>query len=296
MSAYRLIERERATFHLRTACRVLGVSPSGYRAWARGPATDRPAARADAVLLAAIRAIHAGSRGTYGSPRVHAVLRAEGTWVGRKRVARLMREAGLAGVHRRRRAAPVRRQPSRAATTAPDLVRRDFAAPAPDRLWVADITDLPTGEGPLHLAAIVDVFSRRVVGWSMADHLRTELVLAALEAALRAREPGPGLVHHSDRGTQYTSLAFGARLCEAGIAPSMGSPGSAYDNALAESFFASLETELTDRTAWATRAEAALAAFDWIERFYNRTRIHSALGYLSPEEYERRYRSETSAA
>jgi putative transposase len=294
VTAYRFVEREKGRFHLVTLCRVLGVSPSGYRAWARGPATAR--ATADTALTVAIRAVHAASRGTYGSPRVHAALRAEGWRVGRKRVARLMREALLVGVHRRRRAAPVHRPAHRAATTAPDLVRRDFSSAAPDRLWVADITDLPTGEGPLHLAAIVDVFSRRVVGWSMADHLRTSLVLAALDAVLASREPGPGLVHHSDRGTQYTSLALGARLSEAGIAASMGSPGTAYDNALAESFFASLETELIDRVAWATRSEAVLAAFDWIERFYNRTRLHSALGYLSPDEFERRYRSATSAA
>jgi putative transposase len=294
VTAYRLVEREKAHLHLVTLCRVLGVSPSGYRAWARGPAPGRAAA--DAELAAAIAAVHAASRGTYGAPRVHAALRAEGTRVGRKRVARLMRQAGLVGVHRRRRAKPVRRPAFRAATTAPDLVRRDFAAAGPDRLWVADITDLPTGEGPLHLAAVVDAWSRRVVGWSMADHLRTSLVLAALDAALAARDPGPGLVHHSDRGTQYTSLALGARLAEAGIAASMGAPGTAYDNALAESFFASLETELIDRAAWATRAEARLAVFDWIERFYNRTRLHSALGYLSPEQFERRYRSTTSAA
>jgi putative transposase len=294
VTAYRFVGREKGRFHLATLCRVLGVSPSGYRAWARGPATGR--ATADADLLAAIRAIHAASRGTYGSPRVHAALRAAGWRVGRKRVARLMRAAGIVGVHRRRRATPVGRPAHRAATTAPDLVRRDFSAAAPDRLWVADITDLPTLEGPLHLAAIVDAWSRRVVGWSMAEHLRTSLVLAALDAALAARDPAPGLVHHSDRGTQYTSLALGARLREAGIAASMGAPGTAYDNALAESFFASLETELVDRSTWVTRAEAALAVFDWIERFYNRTRLHSALGYLSPDEFERRYRSGTSAA
>ena len=294
MTAYRFVEREKGRHHLATLCRMLGVSPSGYRAWERGPATAR--AVSDAGLTEAIRVIHARSRRTYGSPRVHAVLRAEGWRVGRKRVARLMREARLVGVHRRRWAAPTTRPAWRATTTAPDLVRRDFRAAGPDRLWVADITDLPTREGALHLAAIVDVFSRRVVGWSMADHLRTSLVLAALDAALAARDPGPGLVHHSDRGTQYTSLALGARLRESGIAASMGAPGTAYDNAMAESFFASLETELIDRSAWATRAEAALAVFDWIERFYNRTRIHSGLGYLSPDEFERRYRSTTSVA
>jgi putative transposase len=294
LSAYRFVEREKASHHVVTLCRVLGVSPSGYRTWFRGPATRR--AIADAALVAEIRAIHAASRGTYGSPRVHAALAAAGTRVGRKRVARLMRDAGLVGVHRRRRAIPAARPAPRAATTAPDLVRRAFAAAAPDRLWVADITSIPTGEGFLHLAAIVDVFSRRVVGWSMADHLKTSLVLAALDAALAARQPGPGLIHHSDRGTQYTSLALGARLAEAGIAASMGAPGTAYDNALAESFFASLETELIDRAVWTTRRQARLAVFDWIERFYNRTRIHSALGYLSPVEFERRYRSETSVA
>jgi putative transposase len=200
VSAYRFVEREKASFHLVTLCRVLGVSPSGYRVWERGPATAR--ADADAALTEVIRAIHARSRRTYGAPRVHAELRAAGARVGRKRVARLMRAANLVGVHRRRRTAPTPRPAPRAATTAPDLVRRDFSAPAPDRLWVADITYLPTREGFLYLAAIIDVFSRRVVGWSMADHLRTGLVLDALEAALAARDPGPGLVHHSDRGTQ----------------------------------------------------------------------------------------------
>jgi putative transposase len=294
VSAYRFVEREKASFHLVTLCRVLGVSPSGYRVWERGPATAR--ADADAALTEVIRAIHARSRRTYGAPRVHAELRAAGARVGRKRVARLMRAANLVGVHRRRRTAPTPRPAPRAATTAPDLVRRDFSAPAPDRLWVADITYLPTREGFLYLAAIIDVFSRRVVGWSMADHLRTGLVLDALEAALAARDPGPGLVHHSDRGTQYTSLALGARLAEAGIAASMGAPGTAYDNALVESFFASLETELIDRSTWVTHGEARMAVFDWIERFYNRVRIHSALGYLSPDEFERRYRSGTTAA
>jgi putative transposase len=249
---YRFVERERARHHLVSLCRVIGVSPSAYRAWAGGRSTTR--ALADAALTDQIAAIHGASRGTYGAPRVHAALAAAGVRVGRKRVARLMRLAGLVGVHRRRRVRPTRRPIPRAATTAPDLVARRFRAAAPDRLWVADITSIPTGEGFVHLAAIVDACSRRVVGWSMADHLRTELVLAALDAALALRRPGPGLIHHSDRGTQYTSLALGARLADAGVAASMGSPGSAYDNALAESFLASLETELIDRVIWATRA------------------------------------------
>ncbi|HSL32805.1 MAG TPA: IS3 family transposase, partial [Candidatus Limnocylindrales bacterium] len=242
---YRFVERERAVHHLATVCRVLGVSRAGYLAWAsRGP-SERAAA--DARLLALIGAVHRASRGTYGAPRVHAELAAAGTRVGRKRVARLMRTAGLVGVHRRRRVRVVPR-PARPTSVAPDLVRRNFRVAGPDRLWVADITYLPTGAGFLHLAAIVDAWSRRVVGWSMAPHVRTELVLEALEAALAARRPRPGLIHHSDRGTQYTSLALGSRLAEAGIAASMGAPGTAYDNALAESFFASLETELIDRS------------------------------------------------
>lgn len=290
---FRFVGREKDAFHLATLCRVLGVSPSGYRAWA-GRASRR--ASADAQLLEAIRAIYAGSRATYGAPRVHAVLAARGLRVGRKRVARLMRSAGLVGVHRRRWRVPATRPASRAATTAPDLVRRDFSAEAPDRLWLADITVLPTDEGDLYLAALVDAFSRRAVGWSMADHLRSELVLAALEGAIANRRPSPGLIHHSDRGTQYTSVALAERLAAAGIAASMGAIGTAYDNAMAESFFASLETELIDRSHWRTHDEARFAVFDWIERFYNRLRLHSALGYVSPDEFERRYRSGPSAA
>ena len=287
MSAYRFVERVKGSFHLRTLCRVLGVSPSGYRAWAnRGPSSR---AIIDVALLTEIREIHAGSRGTYGSPRVHAVLRARGRRVGRKRVARVMRDDGLVGVHRRRRATPVPRLPTRAAVTAPDLVRRRFSASAPDRLWVADITSIPTGEGFLHLAAVLDAFSRRLVGWAAAHHLGTGLVLAAVDVAVAARRPEPGLIHHSDRGTQYASVALGARLSPAGIDASMGAPGSAYDNALAESFFASLETELIDRTTWPTRDDALADVLEWID-FYNATRIHSSLGNLSPVEFERRYR------
>jgi len=292
VTVYRFVEREKAAHHLTTLCRVLGVSPGGYRAWSERSPSAR--ATADAILLEAIRAIHARSRGTYGAPRVHAELRATGRSVGRKRVARLMRAAGLVGVHRRRRSAGTRSVGRR--LTAPDLVRRDFSATGPDRLWVTDITYLPTAAGFLYLAVIVDVWSRRVVGWAMADHLRTELVIAALDAAIAARDPGAGLIHHSDRGTQYTSVALGARLREAGIAASMGAPGTAYDNALVESFFASLETELIDRSSWAGHAEARTAVFDWIERFYNRSRIHSSLGYLSPDEFERRYRPGTIVA
>lgn len=292
MTVFRFVERERANFPVTTMCRVLGVSPSGYWAWANRPPSER--ARRDAGLTAEIRRIHERSRGTYGVPRVHAELRFEGTRCGRKRVARLMRAEGLEGVHRRRAVRTTVRD--RDVAPAPDLVNRTFVATAPDRLWVADITYVPTWAGFLYVAVVVDACSRAVVGWSMAGHLRTELILDALDMAIARRRPAAGLVHHSDRGTQYTSLAFGRRAREAGIALSMGSTGDAYDNAMAESFFASLETELLDRTTFRTRADARLAVFDYIEAFYNRTRRHSALGYLSPAEFERRYRSRTITA
>jgi putative transposase len=282
---YGFVGRERANHHVTTMCRLFGVSPSGFFAWVKRPPSAR--ALSDATLLVRIRAIHEHSRATYGVPRVHAALRAEGIGVGRKRVARLMTGAGLRGVHRRRFVVTTRRD--EAATPAPDLVGRSFTAQAPDRLYVADITYLPTWQGFLYLAAIVDVFSRRVVGWAMAATMQAELVLAALDMAIERRRPAPGLVHHSDHGSQYTSLAFGRRLREAKVLPSMGSVGDAYDNALAESFFASLETELIHRSVWRTHDEARLAVFDYIEVFYNRARLHSGLGYLSPDEYERRY-------
>lgn len=293
MNAYRFVERERTVFPVTALCRVLGVSPSGYWAWTSRPPSAR--AQADARLTARIAEIHERSRGTYGVPRVHAELRFEDdAKVGRKRVARLMREAGLAGVHRRRTTRTT--IADRDAAPAPDLVNRAFTATGPDRLWVADITYVPTWQGFLYVAVVIDAFSRRVVGWSMAGHLRTDLILDAVNMAIERRRPGPGLVHHSDRGTQYTSLAFGRRCREAGIAQSMGSTGDAYDNAMAESFFASLETELIDRSSWRTRADARLAVFDYIEAFYNRVRRHSGLGQLSPAEYERRYRSRTLVA
>jgi putative transposase len=292
VTVFRFVERERASFPVATMCRVLGVSPSGYWAWSKRPPSAR--ARDDAELTATIRTIHEDSRGTYGVPRVHAELRDTGTSCSRKRVARLMRVAGLEGVHRRRTTRTTVQD--RATAPAPDLVDRIFSASCPDRLWVADITYVPTWQGFLYVAVVIDVFSRRVVGWSMAGHLRTELILDALDMAIDVRRPGEGLVHHSDRGTQYTSIAFGRRCREAGISLSMGSTGDAYDNAMAESFFASLETELIDRSSWRTRADARVAVFDYIEAFYNPRRRHSALGYLSPAEFERRYRSETIAA
>jgi putative transposase len=262
-------------------CRVLKVSESGYYAWRKRPRSQR--ALDDIALTAKIEAIHRRSDGTYGAPRVYKQLRAEGVRVGHNRVARLMREAGLEGVSRRRFVTTTQRD--RRARPAPDLVERQFHADAPDRLWVADITYIATWEGFLYLAIVLDVFSRRIVGWAMEGHLRAELVLSALEMAFAQRRPDD-VVHHSDQGTQYTSIAFGKR-CEAlGVRPSMGSVGDCYDNAMAESFFASLECELLDRRRFKTRAEARLAVFEWIEGWYNRHRLHSSLGYLSPREFE----------
>jgi putative transposase len=273
-------------YHVATMCRVLGVSPSGYYAWRNRPASAR--ARADAALSARLRALHARSRGTYGAPRLQAELAAQGARVSRKRVARLMRAVGLVGVSRRKAFHTTVRDPD--APSVPDLVQRDFTAPAPNRLWVADITYIPTWSGFLYLAVVVDAFSRRVVGWAMALHLRTELVLAALNMALRQRRPD-AVIHHSDHGCQYTAVAFGSRCRDAGVRPSMGSVGDAYDNALCESFFATLECELLDRVIFKTQAEARPAVFDFIEGFYNPQRRHSSIDYLSPMDYERRYYS-----
>ena len=266
-----------------TLCRLLGVSTSGYHAW-RGRPPSRQA-EDDVALSMRIREIHSVSRGTYGAPRIHAELSAEGRRVGRKRVARLMREAGIAGVCRRRSVRTTRRDDR--VRPAPDLVERRFSTDRPNHLWVADITYVPTWAGFLYLAVVLDAFSRRVVGWSMATHLKTSLVLDALNMALGQRRPD-GVIHHSDQGSQYTSLAFGSRCRQAGIRPSMGSVGDCYDNALCESFFATLECELIDRTRFRTHAEARMAIFDFIEGWYNPRRRHSAIGYRSPADYERR--------
>ncbi|WP_079045637.1 IS3 family transposase [Carbonactinospora thermoautotrophica] len=290
---YRLIEAEKAHHGVSLLARVLGVSRQGYYAWKNRGESRRQ--REDAALLEKIRAIHVGSRCTYGSPRVHAELRENHrVRVSRKRVARLMRAAGLQGCHRRRRGGLTRRDP--AASPAPDLVQRNFHAAAPNRLWTADLTHVPTLEGWLYLAVVLDVFSRRIVGWAMADHLRAELVVDALEMAIWNRRPAPGLIHHSDQGVQYTSLAFGRRCAQAGIRPSMGSIGDALDNAITEAFFATLECELLHRHRFATRSQAKAAIFDFIEGWYNPRRRHSALDYLSPAEYERRHHTRYSAA
>ena len=250
----------RAAYAIATMCRMLGVSTSGYYAWQY----RAPSARAqyDAELTMTIHTIHLESRGTYGAPRVHAELAAQGIRVGRKRVARLMRAARVQGVSRRKWVTTTTRDPE--ARPAPDLVQRDFTVDGPDRLWVADITYVPTGAGFLYLAVVLDAWSRRVVGWAMATHLRTELVLAALDMALEQRRP-QGVIHHSDHGCQYTAIAYGQRCLAFGVRPSMGSVGDAYDNALCESFFATLECELLDRERFRTPAEARRALFDFIE-------------------------------
>ena len=269
------------SYPVTTMCRVLDVSPSGYYAWLRRPPSPRSVQ--DCVLAACIRTIHEDSRGVYGVPRIHAELRDEGIQIGHKRVARLMRVHGLEGVSRRKWVRTTRRGKSPRAVA--DLVDRDFTADGPDQLWVADITYIRTWMGFLYLAVVMDVWSRRIVGWSMKGHLRTELVLEALEMALWNRQP-TAVIHHSDQGTQYTSIGFGRRCERAGVRPSMGSVGDCYDNAMCESFFASLECELLDRVSFRSHAEARLAIFDYIESFYNRRRRHSSIGMISPVTFE----------
>ena len=276
------MKANQASHSVRRMCSLLGVSPSGYYAWLSRPPSARELA--DRALRNRIADIHSRSRGTYGAPRVHAELAAEGVCVGRKRVARLMRQARIQGVHRRRKVTTTRRNPER--TAAPDLVRREFTAAGPNEIWAADITYIPTGAGFLYLAAVIDVWSRRVVGWSMRDDMATPLVTDALDMAIARRRP-ERVIHHSDRGSQYSSAAFRARCERAGIAVLMGRRGDAYDNAVAESFFATLETELLHRERFATRDQARSAIFDYIEGFYNPHRRHSTIGYQSPTDYER---------
>jgi putative transposase len=268
-------------FDVGVACEALGLSRSGFYAW-----RDRePSRRAieDAELLAKLVRLHTASRGTYGRPRLHADLKAEGVRIGAKRVARLMRKAGLEGVSRRKWVRTTTRDPD--ARPAPDLVERNFVADAPDKLWVADITYVPTWEGFLYLAVVMDAWSRKIVGWAMDTTLKTTLVLRALEMAVAQRQP-VGVVHHSDQGTQYTSIAFGQRCKNAGVRPSMGSVGDAYDNAMCESFFATLECELLDRTTLKSKDQARREVFSFIEGWYNPRRRHSGIGYKSPQEFE----------
>lgn len=271
-------------------CRLLEVSrrgrdlhrsTSGYYAWLKRPLSLR--SQEDAILLETIRLFHLRSRGTYGVPRIHLDLREDGVLVGRKRVARLMRAAGLQGVSRRKHTRTTVRRPG--ARPAPDLVNRNFVSDRPDQLWVADITYIHTWAGFLYLSVVMDAWSRKIIGWSMANHLRTEIVIDALQMAIEQRQP-EGVIHHSDQGSQYTSLAFGKRCREASVRPSMGTVGDCYDNALCESFFATLECELLDRNTFRSRDEAGRAVFEFIEGWYNMHRRHSSIGYASPMRYE----------
>lgn len=245
-----------------------------------------------------IQQIHQASLGTYGAPRIHIELREEhGIRVGKKRVARLMRTTGLVGIHRRKNRNPRDAKPAPAAVRAfPNLLQRDFTTSAPDRVWLADITQHPTREGWLHLAVVLDVFSRRIVGWSMDSRMQAELVVDALEMAIHARRPPLGVIHHSDRGGQYLSLAFGQRLEGNKMLGSMSRPGTPADNAVMESFFASLQTELLDRRSWVSRRQLRSAIFHFVEVFYNRERRHSSLGFVSPVAFERRYNQVEVAA
>ncbi|MCM3885222.1 IS3 family transposase [Frankia sp. R82] len=290
---FALIDAEKTHHSVSVLARVLGVSREGYYAWRRrGGRSTRTAA--DQTLTTKITAVHAASRATYGAPRVHADLAAAGVQVGRKRVARLMKQAGLQGVHRRRPVSLTRRD--RAAHLPPDLVNRDFTAPAPNQIWTADVTYIPTEQGWLYLAVVLDLYARRIVGWSMSAEQKTPLVADALTMALRHRRPEPGIIHHSDQGSQYTSREF-AKICEKHqVRRSVGSSGDCYDNAVTESFFATLECELLDRTTFTTHDQARAAIFDFIEGFYNRRRRHSTNGYLSPQDHETRFQEYDKAA
>jgi transposase InsO family protein len=275
---FRFVARERASFPVRRLCRLVGVAASGFYAWrARGP--DRREG-ADRGLGARVGAIFAASRGTYGSPRVHAELRAQGVRVSRKRVARLMRQGGLAVTTRRRR--PRTTDSRHGHPVAPNLLGRRFAADRPDAVWLADISYIPTGEGWLYLAAIKDMATREIVGWSMADSLGAELACSALLMAIQRRRPPRGLIHHSDRGVQYASEPYQAALARHGLRCSMSRRGNCLDSAPIESFFGSLKTELVHRATFPTREAARRALFEYIEGFYNRRRRHSALGFLTP--------------
>ena len=267
-------------------CRVLGVSASGYYAWLkRSPSAT---AERDAELKKQVEEIFRLSKGTYGRPRIYAELKERGERVSPKRVARLMKESGLRGACRRRRVITTQRESQ--ARPAPDLVQRRFSAEGPDQLWVADITHIPTQSGFLYLAVVLDAWSRRVVGWTMATRLHASLVIEALNMALTQRRP-KRVIHHSDQGSQYTSLGFGARCREAGVRPSMGSVGDCYDNALCESFFATLECELLDKHSFRDPREGRRHVFEFIEGWYNPHRRHSALGQISPVRFEEQERA-----
>ena len=284
--SFRLMDAQKANYPIAVMARVLRVSTSGYYDYKTKGGKLSPRASENQQLTETIARIHADSRGTYGAPRVHMELRlGQQTLISRNRVARLMRLAGLKGIYRRRAWGCTKRDPG--ATANPDLVRRQFNVDGPDVLWVSDVTEHKTEAGKLYLAVVIDAFSRRAIGWSIADHMRSELVVDALQMAIWRRRPPAGkTICHSDHGAQYTSWAFGRRLRGAGLLGSMGTIGDCFDNSLAESFFATLQMELLDRQKWETRQDLALAIFEYLEAFYNPVRRHSSIGYLSPVEFE----------
>lgn len=281
--AFQFIDRERKQFPVKVLAEVLGVNRQAYYAWVKRPPSRREVE--DRKLTGLIKEIHSENRQVYGVPRIHAELRLiHQVRISSKRVARLMREARISGLIPKRRGKTTIKVPG--VRVADDLINRNFAATAPDQAWVADITYLFTGEGTVYLAAIQDLFSRRIVGWAMDNNMRAGLVIDALKMAVHQRQPEAGLIHHSDQGSQYVSLAFGQLAKAEGIARSMGAVGTAYDNAVAESFFSTLKRELIHRRSWPNRAELRSEVFSFIEGFYNRKRRHSYLGWISPAEYE----------
>jgi putative transposase len=283
---YKFMAEHESEFRVQRMCRVLGVGRSGYYAWCSRSASQR--VQEDEVLLVKIQQEYQISRGTYGSPRIHAALQKQGVKCSQKRVARLMRLHKITGRKRQKRC-PVTTQRDPGAIPAPNLLNQEFYASAPDQKWVSDITYIETAEGWLYLASILDLFSRKVVGWAMADHLEASLVEDALKMALQQRQPEAGLLHHSDQGRQYTSVAYQNRLANAHCQVSMSRTGNCYDNAAMESFFGTLKTECATQL-FATRAQARTAIFEFIEAWYNRQRLHSSLDYLSPMEFEQNSR------
>ena len=281
---FAFIETEKADFPIEFMCDRLGVSTSGFYDWRRAEANPGPRRLADAELTERIREIHVMSRRSYGSPRIHGELvDGDGRHLSVNRVARLMRLNGIVGIHKRRSGCTFRNPD---ATPSDDLVDRRFVADAPNKLWVADVTEHPTRDGKLYLAVVLDVFSRMIIGWSIASHMRAELVVDALQMAIWRRRPPQGAVHHSDHGSQYTSWAFGSRLRAAGLLGSMGSVGDCFDNAMAESFFSSLQRELLDEQRWDSREQLGQAIFEWIEAWYNPNRRHTSIGTVSPAAFE----------
>jgi len=281
---FRLIEEQRKMFPVRALCDVMGVSPAGYYAWRGRPESLRKAA--NRVLLSEIRRLHVAHRGRYGAPRIHAALRGLGHMASRGRVERLMRHHGIQAIMPRR---------FRVRTTdshhdlpvAPNRLDQNFVAGRPNQVWLADLTYIQTGEGWLYLAVVLDLFTRKIVGWAMRDHMRAELTIAALTMAIQRQKPTPGLIHHSDRGSQYAAADYRKILNAAGMIQSMSRKGNCFDNAPMESCFGTIKTELVHQTHYPTRDAARHDLFAYIEGYYNRQRIHSALGYITPQQAER---------